>query len=133
MHPKSRLDTLDMHTYDDLMPTVKGIIRHELGDPRGYGMSEWFSQDEIDEGLRMAGVVKTTPKPIAESKTIQGASAAAFGGTGIGIISVVDAAKDAQHLVQPGTIMAITLAVLIVVGSAWPIYARLRTRRVSGE
>lgn len=133
IHPKTRFDQLDMHDYDDLMPTVKGIILHELGNPRDYGKSEWFSQDEIDEGLRMAGVVKNTPKPIVQSKTIQGAGVSLAGGAAVGIATVVDAAKEAQNLVQPGTIMAIMLAVLIVVGSAWAIYARLRTRKVSGE
>lgn len=132
MHPRGVLDTLDMHDYNDIMPLIKAIIRHELGEPENHGLVEWYPQSMIDEGLRMAGVVPNAPKPMVKSKTLQGASTAAIGGTGLGILSVVEAAKEAQTLVQPGTILAIALALIIVIGSGWAIYSRLKRRQVEG-
>lgn len=131
-HPKRATETLDFHSYEDLMPLVKGIINHELGDPRRYGKSEWYTQAEIDEGLRLAGVVRARPKPIIKSTTIQGSSAGLVSGAGIGTLTVVEAAREAQNLVQPGTIIAIILAAIIVGSSLWVIYNRMKRRNLEG-
>lgn len=131
-HRKGANEPLNFHDYDDLMPLVKGIIEHELGSHARYGRREWYSQDIIDEGLRLAGVVRNRPKPVVKSTTIQGSGAAAVGGAGLGAIAVVDAAREAQTLVEPGTILAGVLVLIIIGGSLWTIYNRLKRRRVEG-
>jgi hypothetical protein len=57
VHPKTAADVLDFHQYEDLEPLVRGIIEHELGSSKKYGLKEWYPQRIIDTGLKLAGVV----------------------------------------------------------------------------
>jgi len=56
-------ETLDLHDYYTLRGIVEGIIRHENGDPVRFGLTPhrtvnlWYSEQQIKDGLMMAGVV----------------------------------------------------------------------------
>jgi hypothetical protein len=71
-------EELDLHTYADLRPLVEAIITHELG-------GNPYSENTIDEGLRMAGV----PRPVHTARE------AASTNTGKGAITVAAAASAA--------------------------------------
>lgn len=87
VHPKGADEPLDFHNYDDLMPLVRGIIDHECGDPRDFGLKEWYPQRVIDEGLHRAGVV---PKgPTAVRKAARDPEAVSTGVTAAGAIGGV--------------------------------------------
>ena len=94
--------SLDLHDYETMKGFVEGIIRHELGNPKTYGrtptntVNEWYTNEEIEEGLRRAGFVK----PV---KPTNSATVAATGVTGLGaaqlvaMIQPVRAAMDSAH------------------------------------
>ena len=58
---------LNMQTYADLMPLVTAIIWHENG-------KQPYPQAVIDDGLKMAGVVKATTAPLARDPKVIGAT-----------------------------------------------------------
>lgn len=58
--------TVSVHEYATMLPLVRAIIRHENGvPPKG----DWYDAVTLDEGLRLAGVVKPPvrkiPSPVA--------------------------------------------------------------------
>jgi len=77
------LQTLNMHAYANARPLVEAIIRQEQG-------AQPYSDMQINEGLKLAGIVK----PIAETATKStAASPTVIGG------SIVGAATLAQQVV----------------------------------
>lgn len=89
-------NSLDLHDYDTMKGFVEGIIRHELGNPKTYGrkptntVNEWYTSEEIDEGLRRAGFVKPS-KPTNKSVVT------ATGVTGLGAAQLVDMVQPIKH------------------------------------
>lgn len=80
-------DTLDMHLYAHVAPVVKAIATVECGG--------WFFDDaELEEGMRLAGVVKQ--KALAESSTIK-ATTVATAATGLGLVA------EAVQQIAPAT------------------------------
>ena len=71
---------LNLHTYPDLLPLVKGIIHHENGE-------QPYDQITLDKGLQLAGVVPVIRTPL---KTKVGKAIAAMVSTG-GIGAAVQA------------------------------------------
>jgi hypothetical protein len=66
-------EPLDLHTYEDLFPLVKAIIKHELG-------GQPYTDVEIAEGLRLAGVrnpAAVAHAPAADATMLGGAAGAA--------------------------------------------------------
>lgn len=70
--------TVNVHDYATLLALVKAIIRHENGvPPKG----DWYGAVTLDEGLKLAGVVKPAapralPSPITLALSTGGAAAA---------------------------------------------------------
>ena len=67
---------INLHEYARLRPLVEAIIRHENG-------RQPYSDDVIEEGLRLAGVVRTTAPPLVavpKAAHVAVATAAATGG-----------------------------------------------------
>lgn len=78
IHPKGPRDHLDLHTFVDLAPLVKGMATVESGG--------WFWNDkDLEAGLTLAGVPKPAEK-LAKSRTMVTATAG-VAATGIGMIS----------------------------------------------
>lgn len=79
---------LDFHDYKVLCPMVQAIIRHENGNPTDYGVKPhgtingWYDATTIDEGLKLAGVVKQQ----ASVATVEGAAAATTVAAGGGAV-----------------------------------------------
>ena len=81
-------ETLDLHDYATLSELVKAIIMHENGDMP-------YSATQIDEGLKLAGVVKAVKSPV---QTVTGASVATATASG-----AVAAAIEAKNQIEPLT------------------------------
>lgn len=85
-------DFINTHEYRRMRPMVEAIIRHENGQ-QPYGA------DVIEEGLRLAGVVNPSAKPLVAvpaSVTTAAATAAAAGGT----MAAVEVAQQLQPVIQ---------------------------------
>lgn len=76
-------ELLDLHKYEDLLPLVWAVIRHELG-------GQPYSAETINDGLRLAGV----PRPV---ETVAEAAATS---TGRGAMTV-GAAAAAAAAIEP--------------------------------
>lgn len=87
----TRNQTLDLHTYADSAPLVKAIAVHECG---GW----FFSQDDLDSGLRLAGVEKP-PSALVQSPPVRATTVAASA-TGLGLIA------EAAGQIAPATSLA---------------------------
>lgn len=81
-------EKVNFHDYNILRPMVEAIIRHENGSPTRYGrkphnnINEWYDDLMIDEGLRLAGIVKPAAKVSREGVAV-GTVAVAGGGAAI--------------------------------------------------
>lgn len=83
-------DFINLHEYRRLRPIVEAIIRHENG-------LQPYSPEVIEEGLRLAGVVKPGAEPlVAVPKAVPVAAVTAATATGAGAI-----AELAQHFSAP--------------------------------
>lgn len=104
--------TIDVHDYAVLAPLVRAIIHHENGNPVDWHdqAADWYDAITLDEGLRLAGVVKPAarkvPSPVAVAATAGGSAA------------VVEAIQQVQPLLQAtGQVVNAT--------AGWPQWLRL--------
>lgn len=83
-------DIINLHEYRILRPLVAAIIAHENA---GYR----YNDDVMEEGLRLAGVVKADARPlVAVPKAVPTAAVTAAAATGAGAV-----AEIAQQVMQP--------------------------------
>ncbi|TAM72323.1 hypothetical protein EPN44_16025 [bacterium] len=107
------VETVNVHDYATMRALVRAIIRHENGNAAEFDWhdaAEWYDDVTLDEGLRMAGIVKPAarkvPSPVAVAVTTGGTAAA------------VEALQQVQPLLQ-----ATSQAVNATAG--WPQWLRL--------
>lgn len=116
---------IDVTTYAHAEPLAQAIIAHENGDPRPFGRgARWYPQEVVDAGLAAAGVIK----PVSKSRTVQTQTAQGVAAAGAGAAVLLDAARGAQGLVQPGTSIATALLVLIIGIAAWQVWRKIKAR-----
>jgi hypothetical protein len=106
------VETVNVHDYATLATLVRAIIRHENGYqvPWSDREEDWYDAITLDEGLRLAGVVKPAarkvPSPVAVAATAGGSAA------------VVEAIQQVQPLLQAtGQVVNAT--------AGWPQWLRL--------
>lgn len=126
-------DELDLDDAAVMLPLVKAIVRHETGAT--------YPDKVFEDGLRLAGIVGAEPKPLAQSRTIQG-SAVATGGGAIALVAEVSRqVQDVQVAVEPamsaftwlqqyGVFIALTG---VVAAGCWIAYARYQDRKRLGH
>lgn len=106
------VESVDVHRYDVMATLVRAIIRHENGNPVDWHdeAADWYDTVTLDEGLRLAGVVKPAarklPSPVAVAATAGGSAA------------MVEAVNQVQPL------FAATSQVVHVT-AGWPQWLRL--------
>lgn len=128
---------VNLRDFKPLYGIVSAIIKHECG-----GMP--YSTAEIEDGLRLAGVVKAvtiTSSSTAQAATIGGAAATAAGATAIFPESTKQAVEESVATLEPvaGTseiidtvlmCLKVLLIVIVLGGFAWTIIERvLRAKR----
>jgi hypothetical protein len=72
---------VDVTRYEIMRPMVEAIIRHENGAGPLKTANTWYDGKTIDEGLKLAGVVKKSSGTIATKEGLAAGTAAAAGGT----------------------------------------------------
>lgn len=124
-------EVIDVHNFDHLRPIVEGIIRHENGRGPLKTENSWYTSEQIEEGLRRAGVVK---KSSAETKVVSALPAAAVGGVGLDQIaqvlpSVMAAVDNAKVDLTSGNMIQLALGAFAVgaaVFLAWQQYRKMQ-------
>jgi len=124
-------EVIDVHNFDHLRPIVEGIIRHENGRGPLKTENSWYTAEQIEEGLRRAGVVK---KVTAEKTMVSALPAAAVGGVGLDQIaqvlpSVMSAVDNAKVDLTSGNVIQLTLGAFAIgaaVFLAWQQYRKMQ-------
>lgn len=87
---------IDFHDYAILRPMVEAIIRHENGRGPLATPNSWYDAGTMDQGLKLAGVVKPVASALMTKSGAAGAAATAAGGTA----AVVEIVNQITPLVQ---------------------------------
>lgn len=110
-------DVLDLHTWDDMRPLVEAIIIHELG-----GMP--YTKAQIDEGLRLAGLVPDD-KIVAAAVEARRPATVAAAGTGltvggISVVAVVEMVRQVAPVLEDldSTTLIAAVGAVVIVGVA---------------
>lgn len=123
-------DPISVHDYDTCRTLVVGIITHE----NGYNP---YSDAQIAKGLMLAGMeppartvyqaFRPEPKPLRQSRSVQGGATAVIGAGGFGVITMLEwlwgkldeAASDWQ----------IVMAIAVMIGCSVMIYGYWKARQ----
>lgn len=115
---------LNFHNYEDLEPIIRGIIFIENGGAN----KKYVTQDDIDEGLRMAGVPRV--KPLAKSRTMQAATVAVTGGAMQVVAEMANTLSPAVSLFERvAGYFPYLGAVLLLAGIGYIIYSKIKERK----
>lgn len=117
---------LDLQSYEHNVPLAKAICNHELGNPRQFGLREWYPQEMWDEAAKMAGLVRRTPRPASSDANVVVPAVAAGGLTLEAAAPHLPMIKD---LVKPDSIMADVIVGLVIAGVLYLLYKRLKKRK----
>lgn len=118
-------ETVDVHRFEDAFPLVKAIIIHENGRCR-------YSDAEITEGLRLAGVV-AAKKAVAKERDVQASVVTGVTGIAQTIIQAPDLMDQVQggiENIKEGTAIKIVVGVLLVALAVYLAWGRMRERKV---
>lgn len=122
-------DMVDMHDYRYLRPLVEAIIRHENGDGPLKNANTWYSDDAIDEGLRLAGVRPVSAGKVPVTKETVGASAT--GAVGVAEIAealpaVVSAIKSSEDHLSSGQVVRVVIGLVLVAAAVVVAYGQIK-------
>jgi hypothetical protein len=129
LHPDEPLDMLDRDTN---LAITKAIIRHELGDPKRFGIAHpfWYDDATYDKALALAGFAPDT-KPLTQSRTIGGSviagGAAVAGAVYESLGDSVTAATAATEKMTflSGDVVGYIFTAIVLMGTGAAIYARV--------
>lgn len=131
VHPSD--EVLDLHDFETMRGVVEGIIRHENGKGPLRTRNTWYTDEQITEGLRRAGVIKdsTSNKGLPLTKETGGAAI----GVAIGSVQiaeslpvVVTAMDKAQGDISSGDWVRVAFGVCTVGVSLYIAYAQYKKR-----
>jgi len=129
-------EPINFHNYTVLRPMVEAIIRHENGPGRLKTANTWYDAATIDEGLRLAGVVKPTRSALLTPQGAAAGTATAAAGTAA-VVEIVQQITPAVQQVQTvstatdglPTWLRVTLIVLTLVAAGAGAYALWKKRK----
>lgn len=113
----SSSDFVDLHKWEDMRELVEAIIRHELG-----GMP--YTKAQIDEGLRLAGLVPDDKIEAAAVEARRPATVAAAGTGltvgGISVVAVVEMVRQVAPVLEDldSTTLIAAVGAVVIVGVA---------------
>lgn len=122
-------DMVDMHDYRYLRPLVEAIIKHENGVGPLKTANTWYSEDAIDEGLRLAGVRPESAGKVPVTKETVGASAT--GAVGVveiadALPSVVAAINGADDHLSSGQVVRVVIGLVLVAAAVVVAYGQIK-------
>lgn len=118
-------DKIDLHDYKNLRAMACGIIEHENG-LKSY--KEVYTDSQIDKALMLAGV-EAKKKPLAKSRTVQGASVATIGVAATALESVEEIKTQIEPIVGFSDNAKLLFLVVSLIGIAIVFYARWSDRK----
>lgn len=129
-------DELDWHDWRVIRGCIDGMIRHEQGIRDSDPWPAPLSDEVIDLGIRLAGFdvpnervyrhFIPAPKPLRQSRTVQGGAAAAVGTGGFGLLTILD---WIWGRVGEANTVQLVFAVVILIGVGVMIWGYVKARR----
>lgn len=122
---------VDFQDYAQLKPIVECIIRHENGIGPLKTLSTWYSEAQIDEGLRLAGV-RPAPETIAAvPKTAETAGASVSAVVGVSTLAdvapaVLEAVRSSESHLSSGQWIRVAVGVLTIGVAITVAWAQVR-------
>ncbi|SDH93605.1 hypothetical protein [Roseospirillum parvum] len=112
---------------------MRGLIRAIIAHENGPRFADYYSDAEIDQGMRLAGV-DVPPKPLAKSRTIR-AGAATTAATGLaGLAEVADQLAPLSGLAaQIAGAAPVVLVILVLVGVGYMVWCRIDDQRTEAR
>lgn len=125
---------LDVHQYEVMKPLVEAIIRHENGKGPLKTLNSWYSDETIDEGLRMAGIRAETPSIAKVPVTRESIGASVTGGVGAAQIAevlpdVITAVRASEDHLASGDIIRTILGVVLIGTAVYLALGQLKKYR----
>lgn len=126
---------IDIHQFDIAFGLVSAIIRHENGPGPLDTENTWYTDEQVTEGLRRAGVVKPViPKagvPVTQ-ETVGAAAGAVVGGAQlVDVLPSVMQAMDKSHDdISSGDWVRIAFGVVTIGAAVYVAYAQYRRRKL---
>ncbi len=125
-------DLIDVHQYDYMRPLVEAIAVHETG--AGY---KWPS-NQIEEGLRRAGITKDAAKVAKVPVTKETVGATATGGLGAIQIAdampqVIDAMTNAEVHISSGSWVRIGFGIMTIAVAIFIAYSQVKKHQAGLE
>lgn len=115
-------DELDLHKYENMSVMIKAVIGVELG-------GQPFTDRQIDDGLRLAGIPKPVTTVVAAAATQTGQGAVAVGGAA-GAAALAAAASQASPAITAlGALSPWVGALVVLIVAVVAVYFVLKNRK----
>ena len=124
-------ESVDMHDYTQLKAIVQAIIRHENTKGPLKTPNTWYTDAQIDEALRRAGVSKPASPPVAEATVATTSVALGADQLAEALPPVVHAIQGAQDQISSGQVVQVVIGVILVAAAVFIAYNRVRKQRLS--
>ena len=129
-------ESVDMHDYAQLKAIVQAIIRHENTPGPLKTPNTWYTDAQIDEALRRAGVPRPARSAVPVTPETLGASAT--GALGVAQLAeaappVLEALDRADSHLSSGSVVRVAVGVTMVVIAVIVAWAQIRRRVQTGE
>jgi len=122
---------IDLSNYSVLKRMIEAIIKHENGKGPLKTANTWYSEDEINEGLKLAGIKiesATVAKMPVTKETIGATSLATVGVAQIAevIPQITSALDKAESNLSSGSVIRIVLGVLTIAFAVFIAYSQVK-------
>lgn len=122
---------IDLADYHSVKPVIEAIIKHENGPGPLKTPSTWYTDTEIDEALRLAGVkpqASEVAKVPVTKETIAATSVATIGVAQLAEVvpQITDALDKAESNLSSGSFVRIILGVLTIVFAIFIAYSQVK-------
>jgi hypothetical protein len=122
---------VDFQDYAQLKPIVECIIRHENGIGPLQTLSTWYTEAQIDEGLRLAGVRPDEDLRAVVPRTAETTGATIAGATGLGTLievapTVASAIKGSEEHLTSGQWTRVVVGCVMILVAVLVAYGQVR-------
>ncbi|KGP00300.1 hypothetical protein JT27_18395 [Alcaligenes faecalis] len=127
-------EQVNVHDYYTLRPLVEAIIRHETNGKGPYKtISTWYDDATIDEGLRLAGVVKPAGgrKPVVTGETVAAGTAGGLGAAQIAEVlpEITKAMESSEAHLSSGSYIRMAFGLATIALAAYIAYSQFNRSR----
>lgn len=125
---------LNLHEYHTIRPLIDAIIRHENGKGPLNNANTWYTDDVIDEGLRLAGVKKPVSEVAKVPVTKETVAAATTGAVGVAEVAdalpgVVKAVESAEGHLSSGSSIRLVIGFILIAAAAFIAYSQIKRNK----